>query len=203
MSRDAQKDRSEAVRGLIIQTTIEIMKESGIEAVSIRNIANRMGYTPGVIYYHFKNKQEIIDTVHGMANQEVIQIIKNRSDVEKKEDRGTIENIKSVFYEVMKIAMKDKDIFDLIMIDKYSVRNESINPWLGMIEVALQEGVNKGELKKINVKQVAFCLWSAYVGFFYMIGKDNDIKIEDTEEIFNTMTQMMAKGIEIDSLKEE
>lgn len=191
MVREGQKDRSESVRNLIIQTTIEIIKENGFEAVSIRNIGKRMGYTSGVIYYHFKNKQEIIDSVHSMANKDILHIIQNNSS----EDYGTIENIKSVFYEVMKIAIKDKDIFELIMIEKYTVRKESINPWLSMIEAELQRGVEKKEVRNINVRQAAFCIWSAYIGFFYMIGKENEVDLAAAEDSFNTMTQLIAKGI--------
>lgn len=193
MSRKEQKGRSESVRNLIIQTTIEIIKEDGFEAVSIRNIGKKMGYTTGVIYYYFKSKQEIIDAIHDMANKDIIRIIENTST----EDRGTIENIKLVFLEVMKIAAKDKDVFDSIMIDKYSVRNESINPWLSMIEAELKRGVEKGEVREVNVKQTAFCIWSAYLGFYYMIGKVNEEGLQKTEEIFNTMTQLISKGIEV------
>ncbi len=198
MGRDAQKERSESVRNLIIQTTIELIKENGMEAVSIRNIGKRMGYTTGVIYYHFKNKQEIIDSIHDMANKEIIHIIQNNDGSNK----GTIDNIKSIFHKVMEIALKDKDIFDLIMIDKYSVRKERINPWLSMIEEALQQGIEKGELRDIDVKQIAFCIWSAYIGFFYMMGKVDETDIVNTEDSFHTMTQMIAEGIEVKNIKE-
>ncbi len=194
MSRKEQKDRSETVRNLIIQTTIDIIKENGFEAVSIRNIGKKMGYSSGVIYYHFKNKQEIIDAVHDMANKDIIHIIQNNSF----EDKGTIENINSVFYEVMKIAIKDKDIFELIMIEKYTVRKESINPWISMIEEELMRGVEKKEVRNINVKQVAFCIWSAYLGFFYMIEKENEVNLASAEDSFNTMKQLIAKGIGVD-----
>jgi hypothetical protein len=49
----------------------------------------------------------------------------------------------------------------------------------------------------MNVKQTAFCIWSAYLGFYYMIGKVSEEELQKTEEIFNTMTQLISKGIEV------
>lgn len=192
MSRKEQKDRSESVRNLIIQTTIEIIRESGFEAVSIRNIGKKMGYTSGVIYYHFNDKQEILDAVHEVANKDMMDVIEKAGS----EDRGAIENIKAVFFEIMKFAARDRDMFELILLDKYAVRNESINPWLCMIEAELLRGMGKGEIRAMDAKQAAFCIWSAYFGFHYMIGKADGADSEKAEETFNTMAQLLTKGLE-------
>ncbi len=57
MGRDDQQKRSEEVRRLIIETTVQIIKEEEFNSVSIRKISDRMGYST-----------EVIDTIHKQAD---------------------------------------------------------------------------------------------------------------------------------------
>lgn len=47
----------------IIQATINILKQSPIEEVTMRNIAKEAGLTTGAIYHHYKNKEELYYSV--------------------------------------------------------------------------------------------------------------------------------------------
>lgn len=47
----------------IIETAIELFNQRGTQAVSTNHIAEAMKISPGNLYYHFKNKQEIIRAV--------------------------------------------------------------------------------------------------------------------------------------------
>ena len=75
MAREAQKKRSEEIRRKILDTTLQMGIENGFETISIRKISDRMGYSTGVIYYYFKDKQEILDEIHQEANEEIYKII--------------------------------------------------------------------------------------------------------------------------------
>ena len=165
MGRNDQQKRSEEVRRLIIETTVQIIKDEGFEAVSIRKISDRMGYSTGVIYYHFKDKQEIIDTIHEQADNQIKEIIQNCFN----ENTGCLEKIKNVFYDIMRIAVTQRDMFDLIVVNKYSKRNEKISPWLDMIKNELDIGIVKKEIKPIDTCKSAFAIWSSFFGFNYMI----------------------------------
>lgn len=53
--RGANK-RSERMKQEILDTAMEIGIEEGFEALTVRKISDRMDYTTGVIYHHFKDK---------------------------------------------------------------------------------------------------------------------------------------------------
>jgi AcrR family transcriptional regulator len=54
-----QEDYREAVQQAILGAALELFVENGYEQVSIRNIAAKVGYSPGAIYSYFRSKDDI------------------------------------------------------------------------------------------------------------------------------------------------
>jgi AcrR family transcriptional regulator len=50
-------------RARIQQIAVELFTENGYEATSLREIAERLGVTKAALYYHFKTKDEIIESL--------------------------------------------------------------------------------------------------------------------------------------------
>ena len=64
MSTDERKERErEKRKELILNAAEEIIISEGIDNISIRKIANKIEYSPAIIYYYFKNKDEIINSL--------------------------------------------------------------------------------------------------------------------------------------------
>ncbi len=54
----------------IVETAIELFNVSGVSAVTTNHIAERLGISPGNLYYHFANKEEIIRDAFERMNAE-------------------------------------------------------------------------------------------------------------------------------------
>ena len=50
-------------RERILQAAKEIMKDEGIENISIRKIADKIEYSPAIVYHYFKDKEEILNQI--------------------------------------------------------------------------------------------------------------------------------------------
>ena len=47
----------------ILKESLKLFAQSGYEAVSVSNIAEKLGLTKGALYKHYKNKQDIFDSI--------------------------------------------------------------------------------------------------------------------------------------------
>jgi AcrR family transcriptional regulator len=65
MSRPPTADKADGVdtRTRIQQVALELFIEKGYEATSLREIAERLGVTKAALYYHFRTKEEIVQSL--------------------------------------------------------------------------------------------------------------------------------------------
>jgi AcrR family transcriptional regulator len=49
-----------SLREKILREAIEIVQKHGVEGVTMRSLAERLGYSPATIYLHFRNKRELL-----------------------------------------------------------------------------------------------------------------------------------------------
>jgi len=52
-------------RRRILDTALELLNEVGVDALSTRVIADRLGVRQPALYWHFKNKQALLDALNG------------------------------------------------------------------------------------------------------------------------------------------
>lgn len=52
-------------RRRILETALELLNEVGVDALSTRAIADRLGVRQPALYWHFKNKQALLDALNG------------------------------------------------------------------------------------------------------------------------------------------
>jgi AcrR family transcriptional regulator len=62
-ARRCRADHKESVRRVILDAARELFVCEGYGNVSLRKIAQRIGYTPMAIYVHFRDKSEILDCI--------------------------------------------------------------------------------------------------------------------------------------------
>ncbi|MRG97718.1 TetR/AcrR family transcriptional regulator [Polyangium spumosum] len=62
-------------RARLLDTTLRLFSERGVEGTSLQMIADELGVTKAAVYYHFKTKDEIIEAVAAPALQELDAVI--------------------------------------------------------------------------------------------------------------------------------
>ena len=75
MGRERQIQKTEETRKSIIDAAVSIGREDGFEELSIRKITDKLGYSAGIVYHYFKDKQEILDTIHNTTSMELIDTV--------------------------------------------------------------------------------------------------------------------------------
>ncbi len=107
-----QRERDER-RSLILNAANEIIAEEGLEGLSVRKIADRIEYSPGIIYHYFENKDDILQNFLIDKYQEIVNELRS---VEIKTLDPEI-MFKEIMTSYTKWAMKNREIYRTIMLN--------------------------------------------------------------------------------------
>ena len=58
----------ESTKDRVVSAAVEMFNESGVSAVTTNHIAAQLGMSPGNLYYHFANKEEIVRAAFDRMN---------------------------------------------------------------------------------------------------------------------------------------
>ena len=94
----------------IIQESLKLIADKGIQGFTIKNLANAIGVTEPAIYRHFENKQKILVGILNLFKENKESFIQNvQSD-----DRTPIDKLKSLFETRFKYFAKNRAIASVI-----------------------------------------------------------------------------------------
>ena len=191
MAREDQKMRSEMIRQGILDTALEIGIEEGFEELSIRKIIKKMKYSTGVVYHHFKDKQEIIDAIEESETKwlhsQISKLLDNEKDI--------VWNMERVFHRIMILSFEEPEKYNLIVLHKYSKKKPDKPKWISNISENLKKGIEARLIKNIDTDKAAFSIWSSFLGFNLMISRSVDLTMEEAEELFKAQFDIILRGV--------
>ena len=191
MAREDQKMRSDSVRQAILDTALQIGLEEGFEAISIRKIINSMRYSTGVVYHHFKDKQEIIDAIEASETAKFYGVISQLVD----DSADVVTNMLTVFRRSTQLALEEPEKYNLIVLHKYSRHKPSPSPWISHIAGNLEKEMRAGHIKNMDPKYAAFSVWSSFLGFNLMISRMEGITPQQADDMFQVQAEIIIKGV--------
>jgi len=108
--------QEQRIKGYFIEAAKEMLKGEGLKSISVRNIAERAGYSYTTLYNYFKDLNELIFLCVKDFQNECEAFIKEEIN---KEPRGT-EKIKAITKAYIKYFVQYPGIFELFFIEKIS-----------------------------------------------------------------------------------
>lgn len=191
MSRERQIKKNEETRKAILDTAVAIGLEEGFEELSIRKITDRLGYSSGIVYHYFKDKQEILDTIHTQTSME----LKSAIDSCIHSDRAFAENTKLVFKMVSEISAYEPETFKLILLNRYSHNNESVGVWIDMIKHCIEIAIDSGEIRNVDSNIASYILLNSFLVAQMIINERKSIDKNMIEHIFDTELDIILNGL--------
>lgn len=80
----------EELKTLVIETTIQLIEEAGLSKVTARQIAQAIGYTPGTLYTHFANLDDIFLHVNARSLAELREYLLDHLEATKGSGKGPL-----------------------------------------------------------------------------------------------------------------
>jgi AcrR family transcriptional regulator len=195
MTVAARKQRErEEMRQLILDAAREIFLEKGFQQASIRNIAEKIEYSPGTIYLYFKEKDEIFHALHEEGFGRFLtqmQPLQHVSD--------PFERLKAMGRVYIDFALKNKDFYDLMFIMQAPMNVEEQNCWkmgnqaLSFLRQVIDDCKATGRFKGMDTNHLSFLIWSTVHGMCALHVRDRCTAYNDQDI---DLSSLLDKGFQ-------
>ncbi|MES3710402.1 TetR/AcrR family transcriptional regulator [Pseudomonas putida] len=193
--RDQLKQKKQAyVQDEILSSAATLFADKGFRAITINDVAASLGYTKSVVYYYFKNKNEILwqifNRMHQCYEDTIVGILK--------EDLPTDETLKKILCQHALNVMQRKDWTAIYFRDESELEEpqrllirKRKREYDKMIEGVYQRGVDEGFFKPVPTHIAV----SGFMGMCNWLHTWFDENGKMTaEQIAETYVDMMAGG---------
>ena len=96
-----------STKNKIIQTSITLFNEHGERAITTNHIAAELGISPGNLYYHFKNKEEILRHIFALYRDHLVTNFQTLS-----EDQDVLEQLVSYLDSIFELMWQYHFFYD-------------------------------------------------------------------------------------------
>ena len=107
------RDEAEMTRKTILKESLGVFQKHGYSAATLEEIAGKAGITRGAIYWHFKNKADVLDTLI----KESFSLIDDKLKTAVKSENSPIKKIKKIIRTYLVTVEENKEfaaILDLL-----------------------------------------------------------------------------------------
>lgn len=187
-----QREREE-MRQLILDASRSIFLEKGYHLTSIRNIAEKIEYSPGTIYLYFKEKDEIFHALHEEGFRRLVSLMEPLQFVS-----DPFERLKAMGRIYMDFARNNKDFYDLMFIMQAPMNVEVEDMWavgdtaLEHLKNVLRDCQLAGRFKGHDIEFLSFYVWSSMHGMCALYCRERCNAYPDMDA-----NLLMQKGFDI------
>jgi AcrR family transcriptional regulator len=167
-----QREKVE-MRELILSAARSLFLEKGYYQTSIRNIAEKIEYSPGTIYLYFREKDDIFHALHEEGFRKLTSMMLPLQFVE-----NPFERLKALGKVYMDFAENNKDFYDLMFIMQAPMNLEKEDRWeegdkaLDFLKMVIRECQDRGRFQGQDVEYVSFVIWSSMHGMCALYCRD-------------------------------
>lgn len=167
MGVNERKEREKhELRELIIETATKLFIEQGFEKTSIRNIADKIEYSPGTIYLYFKDKNELFYIIHEKAFAIFLDLMKTSLQIDNPFDR--LHKLAEIY---LNFAFENPELYDLMFIMNAPMNAEKTEEdWhcgfqsYLFLKDTVEQCIKEGYFKELHLEITTFSIFSSMHG---------------------------------------
>lgn len=199
--QERRQMEKETIRKKILDAASEILVKEGYENLSIRKIANKIEYSPGIIYHYFKDKAEIVASVVEDGYKRILKgVVDVPVDVENPEKtiekglRNYMEQMLEEPHQFRAIMMNDMEAVQEkvnILEEGISKERKSIQGLCKLVEL----GIEKGKFRKMDAELTAQIIWTSTYGLLSRLVLEKNISKQQKERLVDHHFEIIISGL--------
>lgn len=177
-------DQKEEMRVRILDAARSLFLKKGYHGTSLRNIAERIGYSAGNIYLYYRDKDEIFHALHEEGFRRMLGMMEPLRHV-----ADPMERLVAMGRVYMDFALRNKDLYDLMFIMEAPMERSCGNEkWemgdrtLAQLKQVLWECQQIGHFRGMDVEYLSFMIWSGLHGMCALFCRRRCQAYEHVEE---------------------
>lgn len=166
------KEEAARTRRAVLKAAVKTFSLKGYSGTSLEAVAKEAGMTRGAIYWHFKNKYQLLDAVIQQTHE------KMKARVEKVFDSpiSPMNKARQLIYEFFLIISEEDEfrVIEELMVFKsqkkkelqrfYKDHMEKVKEMRELMKGLILEGIEAGEFDSRLDPEIAVSAWISYVG---------------------------------------
>lgn len=201
----ARKTKEEALRTKqkLLDSALEVMSERSYSSISMTEIAERIGYSKGAIYWHFRNKNDILVSLVNntclMTQDELTQLMIEQHNLEGLraylKRKISIPKINDKFKMLQKLMQHRQEWPEDVRKKVTDILVMRIDKERGAIEKILRQRQLDGKIKQdIDTKDVSVLISAIFHGIFLFQVEDVFYRTDFSEHV-DTLLNALEKEL--------
>lgn len=205
--RDAAVERtavSEERRDEIINAAIRVFNRDGFRGATLEDVAAEVGISKSLIYYHFKNKFEILAQMYRNMGELFFQVL---VPILENPELDYVERLRLTIRAHVTIAIDNKSIFEIYFRERHEIPrdvqeklvNNEDRGYVKRLTKLLEDGEKDGAFDPGNARVAAFSIIGAcnWITFWYR--KNYDVRGSqkglNAQDVADTIFHTVASGL--------
>ncbi len=179
------------MRRQILDTAMRLFLEEGFGNITIRRIAEKIEYSPAAIYLYFKDKDEILYTLHSEGFEELY-----RRQLTTLSIKDPLKRLRKQGEVYVSFALENPEYYDLMFIMGVKQIKEKKEWCIGIrsyefLKENVKECMDAGLFPGANTDIATFSLWSYVHGIASLIIRDRCIMFPEEK-----MSHMVKEALD-------
>lgn len=179
----------------ILETAREQFSQLGYRDVSMRGIAKSLGYSPGSLYYHFREKADLFSA---MAAEDFARLNALLDETVSQSPLAGQEQLEMIFIAFIRFGLENKRSFELMFLiqlpelDCYTMKpkTESYEKFAKAVQESLRV-INPEHAENSSIIWILFLSLHGFVSFFI----SSTQSFEDVSKLAYLHVQLLLRGL--------
>lgn len=184
----------------LLSTALHIVDTEGFDAITLREITQRLGTSRSAVYRHFESKEALMK---GVIEQGYAQLDELFTPIFRDKNRSVEERFELMSRAYLQFAIEHPNLYRLLFGERYREEREGICDYrdetqatglyalIGLLLEAQEEGI----VKKADPMIQAATIWASVHGLASLLIDGHLMMSDNLEEIYTHSLEVLFKGL--------